>query len=746
MQKALCSIFLFVLTGLCSYGQTGATLSPAYRNGLYRALSATSSDTVRLRVLNQIGAYYLSKYTDGKPKPYSDSALSVLKDAVALSETIHLDDVYNRYESLRLLGATYLLAGDSARARYYMMRNIGYYSHRHQTKELLRTWTRYGSSSYNGEFYSLAMQCYVRALAIAINNHIVDREPSLKNNINWCVLKIKDDEEAFNSAKAILKRFKGQQQNFAGLYWALARRYRYKGDMKSSLFYGLASINEMELYKDTADSHIYYGEVAQIYQALGQAEQSVRYYRITIKLREQMQIPEEFILRTAGFLIQELIKLGKFKEALTEATAVEARNPPKTLLGEAIIAQNKAYCYQGLKDNAKAEKYYVKMMTDFDRLGHDDEIRVLALYDIGNFYASIGKYDKAKIYTRRLGNPVLSFDIQKSVELLLFQVDSGVGNYKDAMQHYIQYQKLQDSIFNNSKSKEIAELQIKYESSQKQKDIELLKKDSQLQRDRAKQSDLTRNLTLAGIGLLSIALVFLISSLRSNQKKSHEIDLKNESLNLLITEKDALLQEKEWLIKEVHHRVKNNLQIVMGLLQRQSSFVDNEEALMAIQNSEHRMHSIALIHQKLYQSDNYSVINIADYVAEMIGYLQESFDLKANITFEKKIPQVNLDINTAVPLGLIINEAITNAIKYAFPVHEPGFIQISLHQTGDDTYTLQIADNGCGLPADFDIKKINSMGFNLMRGLSKQLSGTFMIDNINGVSIRIDFKTDKNSE
>ncbi|MEO6979718.1 MAG: sensor histidine kinase, partial [Mucilaginibacter sp.] len=211
----------------------------------------------------------------------------------------------------------------------------------------------------------------------------------------------------------------------------------------------------------------------------------------------------------------------------------------------------------------------------------------------------------------------------------------------------------------------------------------------------------------------------------------------NIALNALVNEKDNLLQEKEWLMKEIHHRVKNNLQIVMGLLQRQSSFVNNKEALTAIRNSEHRMHSIALIHQKLYQSESFAMVGMGDYIDEMIGYLQESFDLGTRIRFEKDIDEIELEINIAVPLGLVLNEAITNAIKYAFPTHEKGCISVSLKKAGDNCYSLQIADDGRGLPDDFDIKRTNSMGFNLMRGLSKQLGGVFEVANNDGVTITI---------
>jgi two-component sensor histidine kinase len=263
-----------------------------------------------------------------------------------------------------------------------------------------------------------------------------------------------------------------------------------------------------------------------------------------------------------------------------------------------------------------------------------------------------------------------------------------------------------------------------------------LKKDQLLKDEKIKQANNSRNLTFIGIILLSIVLGLLYKSYRIVQKKTKEIDVKNVSLHELVTEKDGLLREKEWLMKEIHHRVKNNLQIVMGLLQRQSSFINNKEALAAIRNSEHRMNSIALIHQRLYQSDTLMLVNMVDYINEMVGYLQECFALENRIRFEKQIADIDFEVSVAVPIALILNEAITNAIKYACHDHQQCAIRISLQQTGEYDYLLEIADNGPGLPENFDLDNTDSMGLNLMRGLSKQLGGKLQWLNQDGLVIR----------
>lgn len=200
-----------------------------------------------------------------------------------------------------------------------------------------------------------------------------------------------------------------------------------------------------------------------------------------------------------------------------------------------------------------------------------------------------------------------------------------------------------------------------------------------------------------------------------------------------------LLCEKEWLLKEIHHRVKNNLQIVISLLHIQSEYLDNEDALMAIQNSQHRMYAMSLIHQKLYQSDNLANIDMSWYIYELIRYMKEWFDTDAKINFILNTEKVYLDVAQAVPFGLIINEAVNNAIKYAFPLDKKGEVIIELKSNGADNYQLIIADNGVGLPKDFEETERNSLGMNLMMGLTDQIDGIFEMKTQNGLIIKITF-------
>jgi two-component system, sensor histidine kinase PdtaS len=202
------------------------------------------------------------------------------------------------------------------------------------------------------------------------------------------------------------------------------------------------------------------------------------------------------------------------------------------------------------------------------------------------------------------------------------------------------------------------------------------------------------------------------------------------------------VKEKDWLVKEIHHRVKNNFHTVMGLLGTQSGYLKNEEAIFAVENSKHRINAMSLIHQKLYQSENLSAIGMPDYIHELVSYLRDSFGTGLGIRFEIQIEPIELDLSHAMPIGLILNEAITNSIKYAFINNKNGLITISLSRGSDKQLTVTVADNGIGLHSNFDIGKTSSMGMNLMKGLSEDIEGVFSIENSNGTLISLTFRYD----
>ena len=188
------------------------------------------------------------------------------------------------------------------------------------------------------------------------------------------------------------------------------------------------------------------------------------------------------------------------------------------------------------------------------------------------------------------------------------------------------------------------------------------------------------------------------------------------------------LREKEVLIKEIHHRVKNNMQIISSLLNLQIRYVDEEEAVNVLKESQNRVKSMAMIHEKLYMSEDLTHINFVDYIQNLVINLFNSFNVEnTNIKPILEIENVSLNIETAVPCGLIISELVSNSLKYAFPNERKGEIYVSL-KTVDDKYELIIRDNGIGLPEELDFNNLETLGLLLVNNLTEQIDGELTIN------------------
>ena len=202
----------------------------------------------------------------------------------------------------------------------------------------------------------------------------------------------------------------------------------------------------------------------------------------------------------------------------------------------------------------------------------------------------------------------------------------------------------------------------------------------------------------------------------------------------------ASLREKEVLLQEIHHRVKNNLQVISSLLDLQSQQLEEQAMLEVFRESQNRVKSMALVHEKLYQSKNFARINFAEYTESLTNFLFKAYELNSgNVKLELDIDEVNFNIEMAIPCGLIINELVSNALKYAFPNNRSGIIRMVIRSEGNNTYTMIVEDNGVGFPIECDLNKVKSLGLQLVNVLVKQLKGNLEIDQSRGSKFQIQF-------
>lgn len=208
---------------------------------------------------------------------------------------------------------------------------------------------------------------------------------------------------------------------------------------------------------------------------------------------------------------------------------------------------------------------------------------------------------------------------------------------------------------------------------------------------------------------------------------------------------EASLKEKDVLIKEIHHRVKNNLQIIISLLNLQSGYLKDEFTLKAVKDGQNRVRSMALVHEKFYQAEELSEINFNEYLEKLCHYLFQSYGDKTDrIELTVTGDKVGLDMDTAMPCGLLVNEIVSNSYKYAFPGNMKGFINISLSRVPGKV-GLKIHDSGIGLPTDFQLETSESLGMQLIQALTSQLDGELVISKDNGTTFEIIFPYPKKS-
>ena len=212
-----------------------------------------------------------------------------------------------------------------------------------------------------------------------------------------------------------------------------------------------------------------------------------------------------------------------------------------------------------------------------------------------------------------------------------------------------------------------------------------------------------------------------------------------------ITEKllQKSLHEKEILLKEIHHRVKNNLMIISSLLNLQSRYIKDEESKNIFKESQNRARSMALIHERLYQSTDLKKIDFGDYIRTLANDLYRAYVMDFSlIKLNVQVEDIMLDIDISIPLGLIVNELLTNSLKHAFPNHKNGKINIKFYKSNDE-YILTVSDNGIGFPKNIDYKNSDSLGLRLVTSLTEQIDGKIEFKNVSGTSFSIIFTSIK---
>ena len=712
-------------------------------DSILNALRTSKQDIKRIDLLLNLALFHIFK--PGELAIDFDSAMMCINEASLLNKTVKSSGAHG----YQLFTESYLMMekGEKDKAKKTIESAITFLEKGDNKSHLGRAYYEL-SNFYSWEIEEELVQktALVRKSIEAFGEaHDLGRKASSLKMLGDLLNLNGDHQHAIEALKLSLLIYDSiHHKPVQGVYSLLARTYTDQADYRHALHYALLALKTSEAEHDSTSMQLCQVnyDIGNLYNRLLEYELSIKYYKAALEIAKKHDESSSIIVIMTGIAagynsLKQPQKTLEFLESVPKKYLRPQSNDERIVMAIPYLR-----AYVGTKELGKGQKYCDLLLKLANNPDVEKSSKITTYRTVAEYYMKLKNYPAARMYLSK--NKVLTEGLSPSwisLDLRLWHLlDSAEGRYLDAYNHLKQYKNISDSIFNAQKAKQLQQLEVEYETEKKEdsirsknSDILVLTQKNQLQQANLKQASLIKNVTIAGIILAFVIIGLLYRQYRLKQKSNNLITHKNEQLQHFLT-------EKEWLLKEIHHRVKNNLQVVMSLLNSQSAYIDNEPALTAIHDSQHRVHAMSLIHQKLYNSENLSTIDMSIYIRELVSYLSESFDTGRRIRFELNIEPLEMDVSQAVPLGLILNEAITNSLKYAFPDRRSGVISISLSNTSAHQYLLSISDNGIGMPADF--RKTGSLGMSLMKGLSEDIDGTFSIENSNGTIIRISFVHD----
>tara|TARA_R110000850_G_scaffold147130_1_gene269304 strand:- start:15029 stop:17041 length:2013 start_codon:yes stop_codon:yes gene_type:complete len=456
-------------------------------------------------------------------------------------------------------------------------------------------------------------------------------------------------------------------------------------------------VNSLRYYEkaglDKYSTELYMIYAQLVFQHTGKNRDSTNFYYDRLKkLLEEYKKPMAHIWyynMTSYDLIQQALPDG---EGVNEKKYEEARQ--NIIQGMDII---EAYGFQ----NTTFYPHFFSLIADVD-------------YYTKNFNAALVNYRKAYELYQAMNDEYYSNALLKSMS----DTHKEMGDFENALAYQEQYytETLQTEKEKNQRSLRENELQLGLNAQEKSLS--------------QKQNQQTLLLILLGLSILTLALFY--RNFRLKQTSNLKLGLANKELNIKN-------KQNELLLKEIHHRVKNNLELVKSLISLQSAQLEDSATKDAMMASQNRVQSMGIIHQKLYQGENLGSIEMKDYFLNLGEGILDTFNAEDKVKIECAMDNLELDVDTAVPIGLIVNELLTNALKYAFPENRNGTIQISLSQASPETLSLKVIDNGVGKNTGV-APKGTGFGSQLIQLLTQQLNGTMTENGENGTMVAFNFK------
>ncbi len=541
---------------------------------------------------------------------------------------------------------------------------------------------------------------HLRAHALAKQLKAEDWVPKIEMAIGRTNANLSQPDSALHWFRMAQKGFEanGDRKGLASLFTKFRWVHNYLGEYEKALEYAFKALAIYEEIKDEPGTAIAYSYIGEILYSQQKYQEAADYDQKGYDIQKRLGLKDDLAYSCQN-LGDAWLQIPDYDKALAfQNEGLALRRELKNDMDIALSLNSRG-------NVLKFMKRYPEALTDYQeglRLARQTNFLPLVsacVSNTGHIYSLLKKYREALPYhletRQRLTESGELVDAPENYRLLA-EAYGGIGKYDSAYHFQKLHSEIKDSLLTEETSARMSELQTKYETAQR--DAKIALQDEKLREQRI--------VIWAVAAVLVVALVAgaLLWRLSKQLRKRNE--------------------EKEFLIKEIHHRVKNNLQVLSSLLHLQSRHIKDETALDAVREGQNRVEAMGLIHQKLYMGDNLAAVEMRDYLHNLGDTLLDSFGLDDDrVKIIYHLQPLHLDVDTAIPLGLIINELVTNSLKYAFPDSRQGIVEISLWKNETGQLCLKVADDGVGKAGAPQLKNSTSFGTNLVEILSKKLKG-----------------------
>lgn len=482
--------------------------------------------------------------------------------------------------------------------------------------------------------------------------------------------------------------------------------------------------NALQIFESLGDSvsiSSTLNRIGGIYRDQQKPGLSLEYYDRALSIA-QKQNSERFMidaLGNQGIVYQKMDSVQRAIECYTKALYLARKNQHQLRINTCLIALSSLYIKNGSIDSAEvfleeaqlSESNRNRQTTIKINLGKIENTRE-------NYRSAVSYLDDALKMANASGNK----EHQKGALLSLIRAHYGLNQLEPVYRYFNAYDMIKDSLYQLSNIREVTRLEMQYNFDREQERLDAAQR----------QKDTRQRIFSFGLvgGLLALGCIALIiyRSARARKKMNVILEEKNQMIQ-------KALEEKELLLREIHHRVKNNLQVISNLLYLQSEYNKDDSVTKALQEGQNRVRSMALIHKNLYQEDNLTGIEIKDYFEKLSVSLFKSYQVnREQIQLKTDIDPIRLDVDTIIPLALIVNELMSNSLEHAFTQQVSGEILVKLKEI-DHQLVLTVSDNGPGLPAGFLPEDSDSFGFELVRLFSEKLEAKMEVKNDHGLTV-----------